>query len=235
MNPAANMKTDGPGRLHRGRLMVGAVCILAMQAVASYSLHREPYLPSPPPLAALPPHLGDWNQLRDGDIEPEVLQVLGPDDALAREYETDGGRERASLFVAYYKTQLRSRQAHDPKVCLPGSGWNPTLSRVIEIPAVPPARAFPVNYYRIAREGSQAVVLYWFQTYNGIYTFEQQLRGHRLLDAAIDNRTDMALVRIVIPIGQAGLEAADTKAVQLAQKIYPQMLSYFPPKEKSGS
>ncbi len=214
------------------RLVAGAMCILAIQAVASYCLHRDPYLPSPPPLAALPLRLGDWMQTRDNSIEPEVLLMLGPDDVLAREYQLGTGREQASLFIAYYKTQLRSRNAHDPKVCLPGAGWNPTVSRVIQVPA---AHSFPANYYRIARDGSQAIVLYWFQTYNGIYTFEQQLRAHRLIDSVIDNRTDMALVRIVIPVGEAGLPAADARATELAQLLYAQMLSYFPSKEKTGS
>ena len=227
--------TGRPMSFRAPRLMAGAACILAIQAVASYRLHREPYLPSPPPLAALPLRLGDWTQLRDGSVEPDALLMLGPDDALVREYQLGGGSETASVFVAYYKTQLRSRNAHDPKVCLPGAGWNPTVSRVLEVPAAPPARSFPVNYYRIAREGSQAVVLYWFQTYNGIYTFEQQLRAHRLLDSVIDNRTDMALVRIVIPIGEAGVPAADSRATELAQLLYSQMLPYFPPKEKAGS
>ena len=217
------------------RLMAAAVSILAMQAAASYCLHREPYLPSPPPLAALPFRVGEWTQLRDSSVEPDALLMLGPDDALVREYQLGGGRETASVFVAYYKTQLRRRNAHDPKVCLPGSGWNPTVSRVIEVPVSPPARSFPVNYYRIAREGSQSVVLYWFQTYNGVYTFEQQLRAHRLLDAVIDNRTDMALVRIIIPIGDAGVQTADARATDLAQLLYSQMLSYFPPKEKARS
>jgi EpsI family protein len=137
--------------------------------------------------------------------------------------------------VAYYKTQLRAKNAHDPKVCLPGAGWNPTESRVLTVPALAATRAFPANYYRIVRGGSQAVVVYWFQTYNGVYTFEQQLRAHRLLDSVLDNRTDMALVRIVLPVGEAGLQAANTKATELAQLLYPQMLSYFPLKEKSGS
>jgi EpsI family protein len=215
--------------------MAVAVCILAIQAAGSYWLRRDPYLPAPPPLALLPLRLGDWNQLRDSSVEPEALAMLAPDDSLVREYQFGRGSETASVFVAYYKTQLRAKNAHDPKVCLPGAGWNPTVSRVIEIPAVQGRGSFPVNYYRIVRDGSQAVVIYWFQTYNGVYTFEQQLKAHRLLDAVLENRTDMALVRIVTPIGEAGVQIADTRATELAQLLYPQMFSYFPSKEKAGS
>jgi hypothetical protein len=39
----------------------------------------------------------------------------------------------------------------------------------------------------------------------------------------------------VVPVDGDGVEAADARAIQLAQLIYPQMLPYFPPKEKPGS
>ncbi len=212
-------------------LFVSGALILALQAMASYTLRREPFLPAPPALSTLPTRLGDWTLAREGSVEPEILEVLGPDDGLAREYQSFGRQEGATLFVAYYKTQLRAKNAHDPKVCLPGAGWNATVSRVIEISMPESTRSFPANYYRIAKAGNEAVVLYWFQTYNGVYTFEQQLRGHRLLDAIFANRTDMALVRILMPLGDKGVEAADAGALGLARLIYPQMLAFFPPKE----
>ena len=215
-------------------LMAGGAFILALQALASYGVHRQPFLPSPPPLVTIPAQLGDWTRSQDGSVEPEALEMLGADDSLVREYQLTGRPQQASLFVAYYRTQLRSKNAHDPKVCLPGAGWNPVVSRVIQVPASGHQRAFPVNYYRIAREGVEAVVLYWFQTYNGVYTYEQQLRAHRVLDAVVANRTDMALVRIVIPIDASGAVAADTSATQLAQLVYAEMLTYFPLKENAG-
>jgi EpsI family protein len=215
-------------------LIVGGVFILALQALASYGFHREPFLPSPPPLVTLPPQLGDWTRTQDGSIEPETLEALGPDDSLVRDYQLASRSQQASLFVAYYRTQLRGKNAHDPKVCLPGAGWNPVASAVMQIPSRGRQRAFPVNYYRIAREGAEAVVLYWFQTYNGVYTYEQQLRAHRVLDSLLANRTDMALVRIVIPVDASGVLAADTSATQLAQLVYAEMLAYFPMKENAG-
>jgi hypothetical protein len=103
----------------------------------------------------------------------------------------------------------------------------------VRMPAA--AEAFTVNYYRIAKDDREQVVVYCFQTHKGVYTFEQQPRFHRMLEAVFDNRTDMVLLRIVIPVDGSGVESAGARAVQLAQLIYPQMLSYFPPKEKTGS
>jgi EpsI family protein len=224
----------------RARILAAAgLAILATQAAATYALHRDPFLPSVQPLTALPPRLGDWIELRDLQIDPGSLDVLAPDDSLDREYQlATGPRSRvneASLFVAYYKTQLRAKNAHDPKVCLPGAGWNPTDSRVVKISAPESGRFFLANYYHILRGNEAAIMIYWFQTYKGVYTREQELSLHRVLDSMFDNRTDMALVRVVAPIGEDGADAAGAGATALAKAVYPQMLHYFPGKERSGS
>jgi EpsI family protein len=218
----------------RAVLLTAAVFLFSVQAISSRFLRREPYLPSPPPLASLPPQLGVWSQVKEESVEPDALNILGPDDFLARAYRRSGDAGQADLFIAYYKTQLQDKNAHDPKVCLPGSGWNPTASRLDRVP-LGAGKSFPANYYRIKRDDNEQVVLYWFQTFSGVYTFEQQLKAHRVWDAIVDNRTDMALVRIVVPLTPEGAQPAEDRALQLAESVYTQMLSHFPPTEKSGS
>jgi EpsI family protein len=219
----------------RSTLVAGAVLILTAQAISSHILQREPFLPSPPPLANLPLQMGNWSQMAEETIDPEALAALGPDDSVVRVYQSPGDPEQAELFIAYYKTQLRSKNAHDPKVCLPGAGWNPIESRLAQVSLPGSHNSFPVNYYRIKKGDSEQVVLYWFQTPKGAYTFEQQLRAHRVLDSILDNRTDMALVRVIVPVGEKGVPSADASATQLARVAYTQMLPYFPPTEKAGS
>jgi len=212
----------------RAALPAAAVAaVLAVQAIGSYALSREPYLPSPPPLADLAPEVSGWSQMGIESIPADALDMLGPDDYVARFYQDRHTQTTAELFVAYYKTQLRAKNAHDPKVCLPGAGWNPTESYVQQVPLPGSKRSFPVNYYQISKNSDHEVVLYWFQTFNGVYTFEQQLRAHRVWDAILDNRTDMALVRITVPV-TAGPDAAKESATQLAQAMYTKMLAYFP-------
>ncbi len=208
-------------------ICVAALIILAVQGIASYSLRREPFLPSPPPLFAFPLRIENWAAVGELPVDPAALEMLGPDDTLNRAYQAAAGADsQAALFVAYYKTQLRAKQAHDPKVCLPGNGWNPVASRVVTIGTG--RDAFSANYYRISKPNQEAVVIYWFQTHKAVYTLEQQLRAHRLLDAIIDNRTDMALVRLMVPVGPNGVAAADHDAISLSKLIYPRMLPYFP-------
>ncbi len=212
----------------RRTLLLGfAVLLLAAQSLASFLLHRDPILPTPPPLANIPVELGGWVETREESIAPEALDMLGPDDFMVRLYHRPGGAAPAEVFVAYYKTQLRAKNAHDPKVCLPGAGWNPTASHLSTVSAGNGV-TFPVNYFRITKEDTEQVVLYWFQTFKGVYTFEQQLQMHRVWDAVADNRTDMALVRVIVPVAGGDSSAADASAAQLAGVVYTQMLSYFP-------
>ena len=109
-------------------LVVGAVLILTLQAIASHAVRREPFLPSPPPLANLPLQMGNWSQLAEETIDPEALAMLGPDDSIVRIYKAPGDAEQAELFVAYYKTQLRTKTRTIPKFVYPerdGTRSNP--------------------------------------------------------------------------------------------------------------
>jgi EpsI family protein len=219
--------------LTRRFALTAAVMLCAAQAASTWVFRRDPYLPSPPKLAALPPELGGWSQLTEEAVEPEVLDMLGPDDYLARIYQSPNRQQQAELFVAYYKTQLRAKNAHDPKVCLPGAGWNPLDSHVAEVSLPGSNRSFPVLYYRIRKGEAEQVVLYWFQMLQGVYTFEQQLRFHSVVDSILQNRTDMALVRVVVPVGAKGLDSAGSSATEIARAAYIDMLPYF--SKKTGS
>ncbi len=208
-------------------ILAAAISIFAAQAVFSHMLRRAPFLPSPPPLASLLFTMDGWTQTGEESIAPDALEMLGPDDFVARLYSNPSTPVEAELFVAYYKTQLRAKNAHDPKVCLPGAGWNPIASHLSRVSSGD-GKSFPVNYYRIKKDDSERVVLYWFQTFKGVYTFDQQLQAHRAWDAVFDNRTDMALVRITVPVLAFGTEAADQAATRFAETVYRRMLEHFP-------
>jgi len=212
----------------RRNLAFGAAAILAAQAVLSYGLARVEYLPSPPPLALFPRALGEWNQARDVPVDPVQLAMLAPDDVLSRDYMRPDEPAPLSLFIAYYRSQHSIGGAHDPKVCLPGAGWNPLASKVWQIEVAGAARPIPVNYYLISRNRQQAVVLYWFQTHRGVTPYEQWLRLQRVWQTLVDRRTDMALVRIVAPV-EDDLARASARAVRFAALAYPAIQQQFPP------
>jgi EpsI family protein len=193
------------------------------------ALSRAEYLPSPPPLSDFPSSIGGWEEVRDIDMEPQVLEMLTPDDVLNRDYINRDHTATLSLFVAYYKTQHKAGQAHDPKVCLPGSGWNPIVSKTIEIPVPDSNTSFPANYYVIAKDPQKALVIYWYQSYDRIVAQQQFLKLDRVIDTVKAHRTDMALVRIVVPIEAGDLEGASDRAAGFARIISFLLRRQFPP------
>ena len=211
------------------RLALGGLGILALQGVLMLALSRAEYLPSPPPLIDFPSSFGEWQSVRDIDMEPQVLEMLTPDDVLNRDYINGENTATLSLFVAYYKTQHKAGQAHDPKVCLPGSGWNPIISKTVEIPASDSNTSFPANYYVIEKDPHKALVIYWYQSYNRIVAQQQFLKLDRVIDTVKGHRTDMALVRIVVPIEAGDLAGATDRATRFAQSISPLLGRQFPP------
>jgi len=209
--------------------IIGAtLLLLSAQAALTHRLSRTEFMPSPGPVNEnIPTMIGAWSRIQDGVLDPEAFEVLAPDDVLNRTYRQADAD--LSLFIAYYKTQLRAKNAHDPKVCLPGAGWNPLISKSIPISVAGLAEPVHVNYYVISRNGEQAVVLYWFQNHKTAYTTDQGLKFSRVLDNLMENRTDMALVRIVISATKSGIEAATAKATDFASTLYPSLGKQFPP------
>lgn len=206
-----------------------AVLLLSAQAALTNRLTRAEYLPSPGPINEnIPLTIGPWSRVEDGVLDPEAYAVLAPDDVLNRTYRNASAGSELNLFLGYYKTQLRAKNAHDPKVCLPGSGWNPLISEQIPVAVVGMSEPIVVNYYVIAKGNEKAVVLYWFQNHKKAYAGEQSLRFSRVLDNLFENRTDMALVRIVISATTLGLEPATAKATEFASLLYPSLGKQFP-------
>jgi len=220
----------------RTRLRSAAAVILCVQGIAVYALHREPFLPSPPPLSTFPVRLDNWVRAADEIMDPATIEMLGPDDVLSRRYQLDDGSRRADLFVGYYRSQLKGKNAHDPKVCLPGGGWNPEESRLIKVD-FGGGKTASVNYYRIEKAGARQIVVYWFQTPTGTYASEQELNANRVLAAIRTNRTDMALVRVIVPVLNDGVDAASRDAIKFARIVYPEILPFFEsgPRQAAGA
>ncbi len=80
--------------------------------------------------------------------------------------------------------------------------------------------AITVNRYIVANQGSQAIVLYWYQTPRRVVAGEWAAKLWLLFDAARDHRTDTALVRVVVPVLQQG-DGAAVAAEGFASSVYP--------------
>jgi EpsI family protein len=178
------------------------------------------------PLASVPEVLAGLPSVRLA-LSPEELAANGASDYLLRAHHDGSGVEKLGLYVGYYAHQGAGKTIHSPRNCLPGAGWEPVSHTVVSIPVAD--GAVPVNRYIIAREGERAVVYYWYQGRGRIAASEYRVKWDLLRDAALDARSEEALVRLVLPLtAEQGESDADALAREAVDTIVPSLFLSLP-------
>jgi EpsI family protein len=131
-----------------------------------------------------------------------------------------------TLYVGYYPEQMQGSTIHSPRNCLPGAGWDPLANEPTEVRFADGSTAV-VNRYILQREDERTLVLYWYQGRGRIQANEYAVKLDLLRDAALQRRSDEALVRLVIPI--RGDEAdAHELGLRLAATVAPMVENALP-------
>ena len=193
--------------------------ILLLQAGGVYFFSRKEAAPALAPLRDMPAEIGSWRASEDIAMDMESLRVLKPDDYLMRNYRSDDGIT-ANLYIAYFRTQRTDRAPHSPQNCLPGNGWVSNVRDVISLSA-PAGRDLSVNRFVVARGEEKSVVLYWYETPTRPVWSELSGRLQLMIDSLLYNRSDTALVRVILPIDMEGDERAERAAVKFAEEAQP--------------
>lgn len=188
--------------------------LLGCQVVGMYALSRPITVPPYVSLDQFPDTLDEWQLVEEMTMDPDQKAVLMPDDAMIRTYRHPRG-STASLFVAYFRDQNTERAPHSPQNCLPGAGWTPSDYQVLNL-ASPGEPALPVNRYIIEKGGSKVLVWYWYQTSTRVIAKELQARAFLAFDSIRLNRSDTALVRILLPL-EANSDNPDALARSFAR------------------
>lgn len=201
---------------------------LLLHALVFYGLSREEVPPPHRPLRELPAVIGDWKLVREGVVEKEILDVLKADDVLTRHYQSANTKAFANLYIAYFESQRTGVSPHSPKNCIPGSGWLPITSDMVNIPV--PGREEPirVNRYVISKGDRTSAVLYWYQSRDRVIASEYAARIYLVADAVRHNRTDTALVRVIVPVAGDDGQAAGAAARQFVQDSFPHISELLP-------
>lgn len=151
------------------------------------------------PLRELSTQLGPWSMVAESQTEPEVNEVLKADDTLNRVYYNPATGESAYLFIAFFKTQKTGVAPHSPKVCLPGSGWEPSQSRFVHIEVPGRPEAVVANRSVISKGEEKSLVLYWYQTHDKVIADEYRAKLNTMFDSFRYRRSDTSIVRILVP------------------------------------
>jgi EpsI family protein len=209
--------------------------LLVVQAALLYSAIRPEIVPPSRPLDSVPAVLGSWQLAQTGVIEQEVLDVLKADDTLNRIYCTSAtgdctkGQQgiAANLFVAAFRTQRTGKAPHSPKNCLPGAGWERISTGEIDIDV---GRAAPitVNRYVVAYGSQRDLVLYWYQSRDRAVADEYKAKFWVMADAIRLNRTDTALIRVIVPLADRDEAQAQATATDFVKSFYSTLLEYLP-------
>jgi len=185
---------------------IAATAILAVGVTAEFAIPERPEIaPARTEFVDFPNTLGAWSGTRD-TIEAVYLDALRLDDYLLMDFH---GAESApiNLYVAYYRSQRSGMSVHSPRRCLPGGGYEIQAFERRMVPGTGGNAAWPVNRVIIAKGGQRQLVYYWFRERDRRLTDEYVVRWYLFWDALTRNRTDGALVRLVMPLDKDGNEA----------------------------
>jgi len=202
--------------------------VLLAQFAGLFAISRREVIPAAQPLESFPATLGSWVVVQDAAVGKDVESVLRADDILSRVYADRAQNRAAALFVAYFKSQRTGQTPHSPKNCLPGAGWAPSESQIIPVAIPGLAEPVYVNHYVVAKGDEKDVVLYWYQSRQRVVASEYRAKLYLVADAVRYNRTDTALVRIVVPVFQNDSAAATRTATDFMRAFFTQLRNFLP-------
>ena len=215
----------------RTRVLIIVGCLLATAAgVARADRHEE--TPLRMAFTLFPMELDDWRGIDRPPLADNILAVLGLDDYITRLYARPN-RTYADLYVGYWKSQRQGDAIHSPQNCLPGAGWEPISESQLTFadPRNPAAPPLSVNRFLIQKGLQRQLVLYWYQSRGRVVGSEYWSKIYLVLDAARYNRTDAALVRVMVPLNGTSTEAeaaAERSALQFVNALMPALTNFLP-------
>lgn len=207
--------------------MIARSCLVIVLLVGAFAARARLDAPMTVTSAELlnqfPASIDAWAG-RDIALEPDIIKTAAVDDHLNRQY-VSGGRE-LGLYIGYYQSQRQGESLHSPLFCLPGSGWQPVVTREVTLPV---SGATPVVKELVVERGvNRLLVLYWYQTVKRVTGSEYGRKLFLISDAFTSGRTDVALVRIIAPVdfrNPNGEADALALATPFATRILPEIQS----------
>jgi EpsI family protein len=150
-------------------------------------------------LKNFPAQVGAWKQEGiDQRFDVQTMSVLRASDYVLRNYRLGNG-QMANLYIGYYATQRDGATYHSPLNCLPGSGWTMLDHSMITI-TLPNGESFVANAYVIENGGVRDRMIYWYQGRGRIIASEYWGKIYTVLDSVRLRRSDVAMVRVMVPI-----------------------------------
>jgi exosortase D (VPLPA-CTERM-specific) len=213
----------------RAPMVTATILLLAGTAGSLAIQNRQESFPPHISLATFPLALGDWHGAEDR-LEAPVLEQLKLTDYLLNTYSRDSDRFPVQLYVAYYESQRKGASVHSPKACLPSGGWRIDEFEQVEIPgARSDGSSLRSNRALVSLGQQKGLIYYWFMQRGRYLTNEYLVKWFIFWDSMTKNRTDGAMVRVMVPIEDAvDIAAADRTAIEFIRKAEPPLYYHIP-------
>ena len=176
-------------------------------------------------LRDFPQSIGSWQRIgTDQTLDDATLEVLRASDYLLRDFRKPEGQV-ANLYVGYYATQRTGATFHSPLNCLPGSGWTLSEPGKANIP-LPDGSSFVANKYIIQNGEYRSLMIYWYQGRGRNVASEYWGKIYTVLDSVRLRRSNGAMVRVTVPLGnsEANAEKAAIDFAAAASKALPEFV-----------
>jgi EpsI family protein len=177
-------------------------------------------------LKYFPQSIGAWQKTgNDQILDDDTLKVLRASDYLLRNFRKSDGQV-ANLYVGYYASQRTGATYHSPLNCLPGSGW--TLSEPGKaMVTLPDGSGFIANKYVIQNGEYKSMMVYWYQGRGRNVASEYWGKVYTVFDSVRLRRSDGAMVRVTVPVGNSEA-AAEKTAIEFASTASSVLPEFVP-------
>jgi exosortase D (VPLPA-CTERM-specific) len=209
-------------------LYASATMLITVAGVSLSLPERPESIPPRTSFAQYPNVIGPWAGRREA-LEPIYVDALMLDDYHLADF-TRGAEPPINFYIAWYDTQRAGRSVHSPRSCLPGGGWRIESLTQRSVPGIRAGRdALHVNRVLIQLGNQRLLVYYWFQQRGRVITNEYQVKWYLFWDALTRNRTDGALVRLMVPVAPGEpVATADRQLTQFAAAAATTLAPYIP-------
>ena len=205
---------------------LAATALTTVAAVLATQAHRRTEI-QPPRDAFIdfPLQLGAWQGQRS-PMAAVYLDQLKLSDYLYATYQRPADLP-VNVWVAYYDSQRKGDATHSPESCLPGGGWEFRTfgTHTLEIGSA----RLTVNRAVIVHGDERELMYYWFPQRGRDIVNDYALKWYLLWDAMTRDRSDGALVRLLVPL-PSGASAAegDRQLTSFVRAFVPVLPKYVP-------
>lgn len=174
-----------------------------------------------------PQTIGAWQRTGvDKILDDETLKVLRASDYLLRDFRKPTNGQALNFYVGYYESQRTGATYHSPLNCLPGSGWILSEPGKATIP-MPDGTSFVANKYVIKNGEHKSLMIYWYQGRGRNVASEYWGKVYTVLDSVRLRRSDGAMVRVTVPIGDSE-DTAEQAAIEFASAASAVLPEFVP-------